>query len=159
MTLATADWICDFFNLSDLEKEELYARINNVKPNTNGYDIEVDSSHKIVAEVKCIIPINKGNYYGAAQRNSILDDAVKLKIGKKSISNTDSFFKILSIIDIGVKTEQAIKTLLTPAKSIRTSDPSRIKRHKIVPFFRVIDPPMSVYDLNKDMIFIKKIKV
>ncbi len=53
-----------------------------IKPNTNGYDIELVDRLKIVSEIRCIIPINNGSYYGAAQRNSILDDALKLMKGK-----------------------------------------------------------------------------
>lgn len=158
-TLAFADWLCEFFNLDDLEKNEIYKQINSVKPNTNGFDIEIDTAHKIVIEIKCIIPINNGNYYGAAQRNSILDDAIKLKNGKKSIPDTADFFKLIGLIDLGEKTDIAIQKLLTPSKTIRTTDKSRLKRHEIVAELQIIDDTITRENLNMQNVFIKKIKL
>lgn len=158
-TLACVDWLTDFFNLSKNEHKILIDQVNGVKPNTNGYDIEVDLSKKIVVEIKCIIPINNGNYYGAAQRNSILDDAIKLKKGKKAIPDTTGFIKVIGLIDLGEKTDQAIKTLMTPSKSIRTENKSRIRRHEIVQLLKELNEEMTYNDLNKENIFIKKIKI
>lgn len=158
-TLAFAEWLSGYFDLTQEEKEKINEEINSVKPNTNGYDIEIHGTHKIVVEIKCIIPINNGNYYGAAQRNSILDDAIKLKNGKRTIRNTSDFVKIIGLIDLGKKTDQAIKALLTPSNSIRTENQARIKRHEIVRELRVIGDSMSYADLNTEHVFIKKVKI
>jgi hypothetical protein len=111
-TLSFASWLCNFFNLTADEELTIHNNINETKPNTNGYDIEINSRLKIVAEIKCIVPINEGNYYGAAQRNAILDDAIKLKAGKRVIKNTSDFIKIIGLIDLGKKTDEAIEKLL-----------------------------------------------
>ncbi len=158
-TLSFAEWISAFLNIQQPEKEKIIHEVNNVKPNTNGYDIEINGIHKAVIEIKCIIPINNGNYYGAAQRNSILDDAIKLKNGKKSIPNTDDFIKIIGLIDLGDKTDQAIEKLMTPSTSIRTENQSRIDRHNIVSSLRIIEDSMAINNLNTENVFIKKVKI
>jgi HPt (histidine-containing phosphotransfer) domain-containing protein len=158
-TLACSEWLSSFFDLEQSEKDEIDRQVNSVKPNTNGYDIEVNGKHKIVVEIKCIVPINNGNYYGAAQRNSILDDAIKLKSGKKVISDTSEFYKIIGLIDLGEKTDRAIEKLMTPAKKIRTSSAIRLKRHDVVSSLKVIDDSMCLDDLNVENIYIKKISI
>ncbi len=158
-TLAFAEWISKFLNLKELEVEQIHHEVNSVKPNTNGYDIEINGNHNVVIEIKCIIPINNGNYYGAAQRNSILDDAIKLKNGKRNIPNTSGYIKIIGLIDLGAKTDQAIQKLMTPSKSMRTENQSRIDQHNIVSSLKIIEDAMSERDLNTENIFIKKIKI
>lgn len=158
-TLSCAVWLSPFFGLDQVEKDEIDRQINSVKPNTNGFDIEVNGKHKIVVEIKSIVPINNGDYYGAAQRNSILDDAIKLKSGKKVISDTSEFYKIIGLIDLGDKTDRAIEKLMMPAKSVRTSNQSRLDRHEVVPLLRALDDSMSCKDLKIENVYIKKIKL
>ncbi len=158
-TLAVAEWLKSYFDLNEKEYERLTSDINATKPNTNGYDIEINDRHRIIAEVKCIIPINEGNHYGAAQRNAILDDAIKLKRGKKSIKDTSKFIKLICLIDLGENTDKAIEKILTSSLSIRTKEKIRIGRHEIVHDLKVIDGGMSSSDLNTEKIFIKKIKL
>lgn len=157
-TLSLMKWLIPFLGLSPKEKRKQIDKINTVKPNTNGYDIEINSTQKLIAEVKCIIPINHGTYYGAAQRNSILDDGVKLMRGKKRIKNTRSYIKLIGLIDIGAKTDMAIKKLMTPAKNIRTKDKIRLARHEIVPLLKLITNRNKLNDLSKKYIYIKKIR-
>lgn len=158
-TLMFLDWICDYFHLSKEDKSLEIDKINKVKPNTNGYDIEISSSINLVAEVKCIIPFNNGNYYGAAQYDSILDDAVKLNRGKKSIKNTSDYFKFIGLIDIGEKTDSAISKLMTPATNIRTKDIARLKRHEVVKLLKPINDKSILKELSKEYIYIKKIRI
>jgi hypothetical protein len=156
-TLSFTIWLCNFFNLTADEKLDIHNNINKTKPNTNGYDIEINDRLKIVAEIKCIVPINEGSYYGAAQRNAILDDAIKLKTGKKVIKNTTDFIKIIGLIDLGKKTDQAIEKLIKPSSAVRTEDKNRILRHEVVHQLTVIEESMKKDDLTTNRIYIKKI--
>lgn len=158
-TVSFTNWLSDFFELSELETRKLIDQIDKTKPNTNGYDIELTSRINVIAEIKCIIPINKGNYYGAAQRNSILDDAIKLEKGKRIVSDTSNYIKLIGLIDIGKKTDVAIEKLLTPAKNIRTKQNNRLERHRIIEKLVVIDDSTTKLSLNTTNIFIKKIKI
>jgi len=83
-TISAAKWIFNFFSINNTYKKDILKEIDKIKPNSNGYNIYISNPQKIIAEVKCIVPINGGDKYGAAQWNSILDDAIKLKKGKKS---------------------------------------------------------------------------
>lgn len=158
-TLAFTNWMADFFDLKKSEKERLIDNVNQTKPNTNGYDIELTDRLKIIAEIKGTIPINEGHYYGAAQRNSILDDAIKLEKGKKRISNTSDFIKLIGLIDLDDRTDEAIRKLSRPATNVRTKQQIRLDRHAIVHKLRTIDNEMSAEDLTTEYIYIKKIKI
>ena len=85
MTDAATKWLCKFFHLNEISYKNLLVKVDVTKPNSNGFDIQLDDEKKIIAEVKCIVPINNGEKYGAAQWNSILDDAIKLQNGKRSL--------------------------------------------------------------------------
>lgn len=156
VTLSAADWICDFFKVSNSEKKEILEKIDNTKPNANGFDINIKSPKKIIAEVKCIIPINNGNKYGGAQWNSILDDAYKLKNGKRELTDTSDYYKFLFLIDIGERTDQAISSLLKESKP--TSDKLlRTKRHEIKK--HIILHSDNQAKLRLDKIYFKTIKI
>ncbi len=157
-TLAFGHWIADFFNLSNEEHKQIVKEINETKPNTNGFDIQV-SKRKIIAEIKCIIPINKGFYYGAAQRNSILDDAIKLIKGKRALPNTTKHIKLIGLIDLDEKTDKAIEKLTKPAINIRTEKQLRLDRHDIVHKLRVIDNLTQLDELTTEYVYLKKIKI
>ncbi len=109
-TLNFTTWVTNYFNISKDKQKKILRTIDETKPNTNGYDIEL-TDEKIIAEIKCIVPINGGNYYGAAQRNAILDDAIKLKNGNKNIKDTKDFIKIIGLINLGQRTDIAIEKL------------------------------------------------
>ncbi|MBN4048347.1 hypothetical protein JYU17_00075 [Flavobacteriaceae bacterium AH-315-O20] len=157
-TLAFSNWIANYFNLSNDEHNQLTQEINRTKPNTNGFDVQVQK-RKIIAEIKCIIPINKGFYYGAAQRNSILDDAIKLTKGKRELPDTSEYIKLIGLIDLGEKTDKAIEKLIKPAKNIRTETQLRLERHGIVHKLRVIDSTTKLSELTADYVYLKKIKI
>ena len=156
-TMSFSYWLSKYFKFTKSEEIELINKINSSKPNSNGFDIELTNRFNIIAEIKCIIPINQGTYYGAAQRNSILDDAVKLKYGKRTISNTSEFYKIIGIIDLGEKTDIALKKLTKPAKNIRTKNEIRLKRHNIVPYLKIISSKTIVENFSTDFVYIKKV--
>jgi hypothetical protein len=158
-TEAFVKWLSIYSKFTKSETEEIIKTINEIKPNTNGYDIEISNKYKIIAEIKCIIPINNGNYYGAAQRNSILDDANKLINGKRTIKDTRSFIKFLGLIDLGDKTNTAISKIMEPAKNIRTKQTIRLERHEIVNSLKLFDENINLQDLSTNYIYIKPIKI
>lgn len=158
ITLALCVWIKDYFKLSDEEYNVLINDINKINPNTNGFDIHIPT-RELIAEIKSTVPINNGDYYGAAQRNSILDDAIKLIKGKKSVPNTSNYKKIIGVLDLGVKTDNAIRKLMTEAKNINTENKVRIERHKVVSKLKVIDDKMLPNELTTDFVYIKKVTI
>lgn len=156
-TFAFALWMVNFFDLPPSVGETLLEKVNRTKPNTNGFDIELPEE-KIVAEIKCIIPINGGNYFGQAQKNAILDDAIKLTNGKRSIPDTTDYFKIIGLVDLGERTDLAIKDLLVEVKNMSTSDKKRQERHAIVKNLVFLDDNlMNLDDLTSHHVFIKPI--
>lgn len=159
MTICAAEWICNFFQLDNSYKQAVLAKVDDTKPNTNGFDINVIThTQKIIAEVKCIAPINKGDKYGAAQWNSILDDASKLKNGKGALSDTSVCFKFIFLVDLGERTNQAITKLLRQSKG--TSDkPLRANRHKVKEHILLLTDTDVKENLVLDKIYIKTIKL
>ncbi len=67
--------IADAFGFSEAETRRLMCKINEVGPNTNGYDIQIDDP-KILIEVKCNKLID--GKFGAAQLKSMQNDILKL---------------------------------------------------------------------------------
>lgn len=84
------------------EKEEILKKVRAQHANTNGYDVRYDGEYgdkKIIAEVKCNIPVNKTSF-GAAQEEGILDDIHHLLTGKKkeNINDIASYYKFMVIM-------------------------------------------------------------
>ena len=158
MTICAAEWICNFFQLDNSYKQRVLAKVDDTKPNTNGFDIYITAPVKIIAEVKCIAPINNGDKYGAAQWNSILDDASKLKNGKRALLDTSDYYKFLFLVDLGKRTNQAISQLLRQSKG--TSDkPLRANRHKVKEHILLLTDTDLKENLLLDKIYIKSIKL
>lgn len=84
------------------EKEEIFKKVRAQHANTNGYDVRYDGEYgdkKIIAEVKCNIPVNKTSF-GAAQEEGILADIHYLLTGKKkeNINDIASYYKFMVIM-------------------------------------------------------------
>jgi hypothetical protein len=157
-TISASSWICKYFQFNNSFKNEILRKVDNIKPNTNGFDIYISNPIKIAAEVKCIAPINNGNKYGAAQWNAILEDAIKLKKGKRKMhQSTKGYFKFLFLIDIKDRTDKAISHLLKKSKG--TSDKSlRVDRHKIKEHILLFTKATKRNNLKLDKVYIKTIK-
>lgn len=160
LTLAFAKWLKELFRFDDEKYQEIINAIDRMSPNANGFDIKIEEL-KILVEIKAVVPINNGNYYGAAQRNSILSDAIKLKEGKGKNQDTDNYYKFIGVIDIGEKTDKAIEKILTPypEDKIRTEDEKRLKMHKVVKDMEWINEERKIEELSKRKIYIKKIRI
>ena len=79
--------------------------MDKIHANTNGFDVEYNKgATKVVAEVKCNIPVGV-DHFGAAQKNSIMKDIVHLVKGKtkSSLSESDikDYFKFMVLLDYG----------------------------------------------------------
>lgn len=131
LTLSATAWLCKTFGLNEKLEAEILNKIDSIKPNSNGFDIIIDEKDfKIVAEVKCVFPPINGEKYLAAQRNSILDDAIKLINGKKQLRDTTNFHKFLFLIDAGQRTDLALTTLLKFSK-VTSKNEIRVSRNDV----------------------------
>ena len=100
ITISFVNWITKKFNLSQESEEKIMNEILSTKPSTNGYDIVSDEIVKLIAEVKCNIPINAGKKYGSAQRNGITKDLNNLLYGKtKSKFDTNEYLKFMVFLE------------------------------------------------------------
>ena len=100
ITISFVNWISKKFHLSKESKQKLTDEILSTKPSTNGYDLVSNEIIKLIAEVKCNIPINGGTKYGSAQRNGITKDLNNLLYGKtKSKFNTTEYFKFMVFLE------------------------------------------------------------
>lgn len=118
ITLLCADWVSSFFEFSATDRIALIDKVKATKPNENGFDIHIESPRKILVEVKALTPINNGDKYGSAQKAAILDDALKLKKGKKNITNTNDYLKIIALLNCPYN---AVTKLVTPPNRISTT--------------------------------------
>ena len=109
--------IAGYYNFSSQTIESVVNSIQSINPNTNGFDIEISSPVKIVAEVKSNIPINNGFVFGSAQKNGILRDFSSLKNGKsKSNIDTKDYYKFFVLPDTE-NTRKATSNLLDLLKN------------------------------------------
>ena len=103
ITLSVTELFVDFLRNENIIGEEQYQeikkQIENTKPNANGYDIEYNGNPKIIAEVKCNIPVNEDSF-GAAQRTGIVEDLESLQNGKgkSCITNTEDYYKFMVVL-------------------------------------------------------------
>ena len=158
LTLTSAIWLCDFFDIDEYTKKNILETIDQIKPNTKGFDIHFPEPYKVLAEVKCISPVNNGGKFGAAQWNSILDDFHKLKNGKGNLLDTSEYYKFVFLIDLGDRTDQAITQLLKTSKG--TSDkPIRANRHEVKGHILLLTDLEKSADLSFDKVYLKKMKL
>jgi hypothetical protein len=100
VTFGFIRWLENALNLDRKDCERIEAAILSTKPNSNGYDIEISEPYKIIAEVKCNVPINGGSIYGSAQRNGLKKDIEALVSGKgTSKANVADYLKFLVLLD------------------------------------------------------------
>lgn len=158
MTISATNWICDYFELSELERAEILKKVDETKPNTNGFDIHINNKYKIVAEVKCISPVNNGEKYGAAQRASILEDFQKLQNGKPSVSDTTEYYKFMFLINLGNRTDKALDNLLKQT-NLRVETKVRKNRNEVKNKVLIFSDELKRKDLKLEKIYCKQIIV
>lgn len=117
LALGLADWASEQFKLDNTATKELQRIVLDAKPNSNGFDVWLGYPIAFVAEVKCNIPVNGGNKYGARQRHGIVADINALLNGKrKAAMMTNGIPKIMAFLDlpeIRAANEHLLKTDLS----------------------------------------------
>jgi len=158
MTIEAANWLCKFFKLNTKEKREILKKVDQTKPNSKGFDLHITEPYKIVAEVKCVSPVNNGTKFGSAQWNGILDDFYGLKNGKATLKDTAAYYKFLFLADLGDRTDLAIAHLLRTSKGT-SEKPIRRNRHQIKEHISLLEKKQKFTSLNVDMIYLKKLRI
>lgn len=157
ITNNAADWICSYFKIDNINAAKIRREIDETKPNTRGYDIQVSEPYKIIAEVKCISPVNNGEKFGSAQWDAIMDDCRKLKNGKSSFKDSVSqYYKFLFLSDLGERTDHAIAQMLKSSKSISQVSFKK-ERHEIKRDIELFNPNINFSELSKEKIYLKTI--
>ena len=117
-TRSIATKLSDILSFKNEDRERIFNDIDKQKPNTNGFDIRIDSPVKILVEVKCNSLI-RNKKFGAAQINAILEDARKLRLessrhikASKSIQDTKDYIKIIAIVNFGNREKPSVKNPL-----------------------------------------------
>lgn len=110
-------------------------------PYDNGYDIVIDSDPRIVAEIKCNIPV-KGNQFGAAQAHALKNDIKNLFYPERKLKKQGSlqgeFCKFMVVLRIGSGFDEAI------SKIIKDSEKDGIKIQFYQPGITIEPEPVYV---------------
>ena len=122
VSLAFAHWISKILKFDQETTNRIISEITKTKPNANGYDIEISEPVKLIAEVKCNVPINGGVVYGSAQKNGISKDIQALINGKsKSSIQPNDYYKFMVLLDkpeIKNATEHFVKNMKSEKERI-----------------------------------------
>lgn len=129
--------------------------IDKQKPNTNGFDIRIDSPVKILVEVKCNSLI-RNKKFGAAQINAILEDARKLRLessrhikASKSIQDTKDYIKIIAIVNFGNRSDEDLTSqLLRETKCKESTNSARKERMKVKKFLRPLYSLSQIHEIT-----------
>lgn len=158
MSISAINWLSKYFKVSVTEKAIILDKVDQMKPNQNGFDIMITCPYKIIGEVKCILPVRNGVRFGAAQKNAILADVKKLKLGTSRTPDTKDFFKFLFLIDLGYRTDQAILALLKVEKT-RVVNEIRKMRNEMRPHILVWNEAIKLSSLSTDIVYFKKLSI
>ncbi len=132
--------------ISKDQKIEMIENSNKQKANANGYDVEYPDPKKksnvekpkILAEVKCNIPVGKTTF-GSKQKDGILKDIEGLLIAEKKttsqLSATEGYFKFMVFMDYtedGCDVRKSVDELLKhmPYKGIDIITRDKVKFYK-----------------------------
>lgn len=125
---AFSNWLANRFDFDAEARTQIQRAILATKPNTNGYDIEITHPCKVIAEVKCNVPVNNGAVYGAAQKSGIIKDIDALMKGKsKSTVTPSEFLKFMVFLDHGgirLATKHLIKSMTSQKSNILFAEES-----------------------------------
>lgn len=100
LALGLGEWVADSYKLDETARETISRIILETKPNSNGHDLWLGYPMCFMAEVKCNIPINGGDKYGAQQKRGIIEDINSLITGKrKSPMISEGVLKFMGFLD------------------------------------------------------------
>ena len=154
-TRSIATKLSDILSLKNEDREQIFNAIDNQKPNTNGFDIRIDSPVKILVEVKCNSLIHNKKF-GAAQINAILEDARKLRLessrhikASKSIQDTKDYIKIIAIVNFGNRSDEDLTSqLLRETKCKESTNSARKERMKVKKFLRPLYSLSQIHEIT-----------
>lgn len=130
--------------ISTPQQSEMLEQLFETHANTNGFDVEYSAGQKkIVAEVKCNIPVNE-NSFGAAQENSIMEDVDHLFRSKKKSNLTSEdiqdyykFMVFLDVENVRVSTQKLIRKLTKKGLNVTEYTPKTKLQKDIVYFIYI----------------------
>ena len=136
--------------ISTPQQSEMLKQLFETHANTNGFDVEYsDKQIKIVAEVKCNIPVNETSF-GAAQENSIMDDVdhlfhskKKSDLSKKAIQDYYKFMVFLDVENgldvknVRISTQKLIRKLTKKGLNVTEYTPKTKLQKDIVYFIYI----------------------
>ena len=94
--------------------------------NANGFDVQYDGKDKkIIAEVKCNIPVNVTSF-GAAQEEGILEDIDHLLNGKKKsdIPSVAPYYKFMVVMDCSEHIDECVAKIIKKSEHVKLYSPS-----------------------------------
>lgn len=166
MTLVTtytiASLLVEGLRMNDEARKKLFQTIDRQKPNTNGFDIQIDSPYNILVEVKCNSLVHNKKL-GSAQINAILDDARKLRFEsqrtkkvRRKIKDTKDYIKIIAIANLSSKSDvELLSMIITPTKCRESTDPIRKERMEVQKFLRPLNNlVLSEKEIDKEYVYI-----
>jgi len=157
LTLVAGDWIGQYFKFNADDQKELLEKIDSSKPNAQGYDIVIEKPVKIIAEVKCNVPVRGGSKYGSAQTVSLIKDVQKLLNGKRQKLDTSEYLKFLFVINIGDRSDGAMTKLIRKTK-VRKETEERLQRNFLRDSMIILTDEMNA-DLNTEKVYIKTLSL
>ena len=130
--------------ISTPQQSEMLEQLFETHANTNGFDVEHSAGQmKIVAEVKCNIPVNETSF-GAAQENSIMEDVDHLFHSKKKSDLTSEdiqdYYKFMVFLDVEkvrVSTQKLIRKLTKKGLNVTEYTPKTKLQKDIVYFIYI----------------------
>ena len=130
--------------ISTSQQSEMLEQLFETHANTNGFDVEYSAGQmKIVAEVKCNIPVNETSF-GAAQENSIMEDVDHLLHSKKKSDLTSEdiqdyykFMVFLDVENVRVSTQKLIRKLTKKGLNVTEYTPKTKLQKDIVYFIYI----------------------
>ena len=130
--------------ISTPQQSEMLEQLFQTHANTNGFDVEHSAGQmKIVAEVKCNIPVNETSF-GAAQENSIMEDVDHLFHSKKKSDLTPKaipeyykFMVFLDVENVRVAAQKLIQKLTKKGYQIAEYTPKTKLQKDIVYFIYI----------------------
>jgi len=116
ISLQFVHWLGDTLMLSAAVVEQIRNSILRTPPNANGYDVAVTEPIPVIAEVKCNLPINGKDVFGANQRDNIARDIKSLICGKnRSTINPETYLKFMVLLD----TEEVRRAMIHFVKNMK----------------------------------------
>ena len=130
--------------ISTPQQSEMLEQLFETHANTNGFDVEYSAGQmKIVAEVKCNIPVNETSF-GAAQENSIMEDVDHLFHSKKKSDLTSEdiqdyykFMVFLDVKNVRISTQKLIRKLTKKGLNVTEYTPKTKLQKDIVYFIYI----------------------